>query len=239
MISFIIPTLNEEKIIGQTVRQFTAYASQHEVIVSDGGSRDATSKIAESAGARVVRHTREERQTIAAGRNAGATGAQGEFLVFIDADVSIPHPDAFFKKTLADFHADPKLFGLTVFVNVLPELETLSDKIFFGFFNYLYVVLNNVFHVGGSPGEFQMIRADAFRELHGFNELLVTGEDHDMFRRLARIGRTRFETTLTVYHPGRRPHAIGWPKLLWIYTTNTLATLFFKKALVKTWEEIR
>ena len=38
---------------------------------------------------------------------------------------------------------------------------------------------------------------------------LAAAEDMDLFRRLSRIGRTRFESRLTVYHTGRRAHAVS------------------------------
>ncbi len=76
MISIIIPTLKEEKIIGQTVGQFAVLELPHEVIVSDGGSTDSTQAIAEKKGARVIVYHGSERQTIAAGKNLGAREAK-------------------------------------------------------------------------------------------------------------------------------------------------------------------
>jgi glycosyltransferase involved in cell wall biosynthesis len=57
-----------------------------EIIVVDDASTDATPKIAEQAGARVVSINRRQ---IAAARNAGARAARGEFVFFIDADTRI------------------------------------------------------------------------------------------------------------------------------------------------------
>ena len=48
-ISIIIPTLNEEKLITQTLKQFDCDIKKNfglEVIVSDGGSTDSTLEIA-------------------------------------------------------------------------------------------------------------------------------------------------------------------------------------------------
>lgn len=58
-------------------------AESHEVVVVDDASTDATARLAEQAGARVLRVAHRQ---IAASRNAGAREARGEFLFFVDAD---------------------------------------------------------------------------------------------------------------------------------------------------------
>lgn len=84
-ISIIIPTLNEEACIGQTLAGFREQPGV-EVIVADGGSRDQTAAIAAAAGARVI--------TAPAGRgaqqNAGARVAKGRTLLFLHADTRLP-----------------------------------------------------------------------------------------------------------------------------------------------------
>jgi rSAM/selenodomain-associated transferase 2 len=79
-ISIIIPTLNEEACLGETLRRLTAEAP-HEVLVVDGGSTDATCRIA-AGGARLLRGPRGR----AAQMNLGAAHATGEVLVFLHAD---------------------------------------------------------------------------------------------------------------------------------------------------------
>ncbi|WP_153557476.1 TIGR04283 family arsenosugar biosynthesis glycosyltransferase [Roseimaritima sediminicola] len=80
-VSVIIPALNEAAAVAAAVE---SALEQHadEVIVVDGGSRDATIETAERAGARVL--------SSSAGRarqqNAGAEAAGGEMLVFLHAD---------------------------------------------------------------------------------------------------------------------------------------------------------
>jgi len=80
-ISVIIPTLNEATRIARAIDCAWA-ADADEVIVSDGGSRDNTTRIADSAGAKVICST--------AGRgtqlNAGFETSSGNVLVFLHAD---------------------------------------------------------------------------------------------------------------------------------------------------------
>jgi glycosyltransferase involved in cell wall biosynthesis len=59
-LSVVIPALNEEEAIGDTVREIklclSAASIEHEVIVVDDGSIDSTSQIAILSGARVIHH---------------------------------------------------------------------------------------------------------------------------------------------------------------------------------------
>jgi glycosyltransferase involved in cell wall biosynthesis len=91
MISFIIPAHNEESTIGRTINALHAAScaahEPYEIIVVDDASTDATTTAAAHSGAQVfsVQH-----QQIAATRNAGAARAQGDLLVFVDADTEVP-----------------------------------------------------------------------------------------------------------------------------------------------------
>ena len=94
LVSFIIPAWNEESFVATTIEAVKAaaldLAEPSEIIVADDASTDRTAEIARQHGARVV--TVHHRQ-IAATRNAGAREAQGDLLIFIDAD-TIVTPEA-------------------------------------------------------------------------------------------------------------------------------------------------
>lgn len=239
MISIIIPTLNEQRVIGETIRKLKGGLSRidHEVIVSDGGSRDGTVQIANNLGAKVV--VGQKPGTIARGRNEGAKMAQGEYLVFIDADVSINNADTFFKKLLGVFDSRSEVVAATVGIRVIPEMETFVDRLVFSSLNFFHLVSNNIFNFGRAAGEFQMIRARAFMRVGGYREDLAASEDYDMFFRLSKNGKTLYVRGLRVFHTGRRAHAIGWPRLLWEWSRNAFMVAFFKRSHSKKWDEIR
>ena len=241
MLSIIIPTLNEESVIRETLENITQCQLPHEVIVSDGGSRDKTADISrEILGTdKVLVYSGEKRQTIAGGRNAGAAIAKGDMLVFIDADITIPDPTTFFTKALTYFEKDERLVAITVRVKVLPEFATFLDRLIFGTLFYVFAFQNNITGNGAAAGEFQMIRKSAFEKVRGYNELLVAAEDMDMLSRLTKLGRVRSVGDLTVYHTGRRAHKIGWPKLLSQWAGNTYSMWFHGRAKSEVWEEVR
>jgi rSAM/selenodomain-associated transferase 2/rSAM/selenodomain-associated transferase 1 len=84
-LSIIVPTLNEERTIEQTLLPHVG-RSDIEVIIADGGSTDETVNVARQLGAIVV--------PVRAGRgrqmNAGAALASGDILLFLHADTKLP-----------------------------------------------------------------------------------------------------------------------------------------------------
>ena len=80
MVSFILPAHNEERWIRRSIAAICAamegLTESHEVIVVDDASDDATARLAEQEGARVVRVAHRQ---IAAARNAGARERAGSF----------------------------------------------------------------------------------------------------------------------------------------------------------------
>lgn len=238
MISFIIPTLNEASSLEKTLDCISAYSGDKEIIISDGKSTDATIEIAKKYTDKIIIYNGTQRQTIGMGRNLWASIANGEYLVFLDADVSIFDPDVFFARAISIMDETSDSVAITAYIRVLPEWETTADKYIFGTLNNVYFILNNILHIGGASGEFQMVRTEAFRKAGWFDEVLIGGEDHEHFRRLARIGRTISAKDLTIFHTGRRAHTIGWPKLLSIWAI-TMLPMSIRKFILKEWSVIR
>jgi glycosyltransferase involved in cell wall biosynthesis len=90
----VIPALNEEGYIGRLLDCLLAQTFQDfEVIVADSSSTDGTVRVAERYKHRIAHLNIET--TVARGvsnaRNAGADAAVGQYLLFFDADVSIPN----------------------------------------------------------------------------------------------------------------------------------------------------
>lgn len=108
--SVIVPAYREEDVIGACVRALsrqTADRARYEIIVVDDGSADATAQAAQEAGADRV--LRVEHGGPAAARNAGIAVAQGEIILFTDADCE-PAED-WIAQMLAPFD-DPRVMGV-------------------------------------------------------------------------------------------------------------------------------
>jgi glycosyltransferase involved in cell wall biosynthesis len=238
IISIIIPVKDEEKVIEKTIRQFSVVSIPHEVIVSDGGSSDKTIELAKKYADHVYVWPGQGRQTIAAGRNAGARLARGKYVVFLDADCHMDDPKHFFEVLLAQMEANSELGVVTVKIKTDPKYETVADKLVWGYMNYYNRLLNNVLHIGGGC-EFYMFSNMLFQKIGGFREDLVAAEDYDIFMRMAKVAKTRLEPSLTVYHTGRHSRKIGWPKLLWTWFINMMSLIFRDRSYSKVWKEVR
>ena len=86
-LSVIVPTLDEQDEIGATLAALQPLRARgHEVVVVDGGSRDATVAHARPLADRVLSSPRGR----ALQQNAGAAAATGEVLLFLHADTRLP-----------------------------------------------------------------------------------------------------------------------------------------------------
>lgn len=237
-LSIIIPAREEEATIARTIAQFKhALSIPHEIIVSDARSHDRTVAVARET-AHVVVVFDGERHTAGIGRNDGTKVARGEYLAFVDADVVIPDPEAFFARALAHFE-DERVVGVCGPQRAQPAVETWADRLSFGLLNLTLRIQNNLLHKGEASGKFMLVRRSAFDMVHGFREDLVTREDGDFFYRLSRVGRTIYDPSLLVYHGARRAHALGWPRLWYIWTMNTIWFALFNKSLEDDWTPVR
>ena len=109
LISIIIPTLNEEGILGTTLASLRKQAPPTEVIVVDGGSTDNTRDRARAAEAQVLHAPRGRASQL----NRGAAAASGNIYLFLHADTLLP-PDGLttIRRTLSQPSATSGTFRL-------------------------------------------------------------------------------------------------------------------------------
>ncbi len=243
LISVVVPVYQEEKLLRSTLEVLTGSLREqfdYELIVSDGGSTDSTVAIAEEFADKIVLHELDRRQTIAEGRNAGAAVAEGDIIVFINGDTLPADPPAFFADVI-QWSTQPNRDGtvaLACAVRVAPHERTIGDRMFHAFFNS-YVRLLNFVGLGMGRGECQIVRTWAFRMVGGYNPAISAGEDFDLFRRLARIGRIGQRAAGLVYESPRRFRKYGYARILAEWCINAVSVMIRKKAVSDEWEAVR
>ncbi|MDW8219255.1 MAG: glycosyltransferase [Bacteroidota bacterium] len=248
-ISFIIPVLNEQRLIMRLLEQFTPERRKRygiEVIVSDGGSTDGTQDIIAQAYSQglvsvIVHHTdTTRRQTIAEGRNVGAQRATAPILVFINADTLPQNLDALCHSILTWAHspATQSSPAAATPVHIAPEERRCSDSIFHTSMNF-YVRLLNAIGIGMGRGECHIIRRTAFEAVGGYNPNIVAGEDFDLYRRLRQYGKIAWLPQALVYESPRRFRKYGYMRIMWRWSLNALSVFIFGHSVSKEWELIR
>ena len=217
MLSIVIPTLNEEKYLPQLLNSLTQQTIPHEIIVADAHSTDKTVEIAWQYGAKVVEGGRPARA-----RNNGWRAAQGDQVLFLDADVVL-RPGALDR--LARRFEKQNLTWCTV--RSVPLSWHPFDR-------SLGVIGNGFAYFSQklrpwSAGYFIWIRKSALNTLGGFNEKLKVSEDYDLIERLSHIPdvRHRYYWTPSLRLSFRRYEVEGrWPlvkkylRILWNTLTN-------------------
>ena len=233
-ISVIVPAYNEERYIGATLNSLNCAKEcllkregrSTEIVVVDNGSTDSTASIALASGAKVIE---ESQHNIARVRNVGANAANGNVLVFIDADVIVPESLLW---RIAEAMKSEDCVGGAVDTNYQPV--KLSAKVYLQGWR-LFGKL-----AGMAQGATQFCRRDANVRLGGYDETMYMGEDVDYYWRLKRFAkrhhaRVCFIQDIQVLPSTRRFDRWSlWRTLVW---TNPLFILIFRrrKGAWKSW----
>ena len=234
MFSIVIPTLNEENIINQTIKQFDDVKDVYnlELIVSDSNSTDQTVDNSKLYADKIL-ISKIDSCNISKVRNLGASKASHDLLVFLDADIIISDTKVFFENLINIFR-NKDIVAVSPRILVDPKLENFSDKCIHSLISFISNVMN-FFGFGYSRGGCQVIRSDIFKKINGYNEKYIAGEDVDLFRRLSKLGKTRIANNITVYESPRRYREFGYVNVLFSWFMNWFYTLFFKKSFSTKW----
>lgn len=179
MLSFIVPAHDEAQLLGATLVALRDAATRSgqacETVVVDDASTDATARVAARLGAQVIR---VEHRHIAATRNAGARAANGELLVFVDADTLIDVDVV--SAAVAAIGDGAVGGGATIRLQGTPARHE----------RWAVALLGWAFRLTGiAPGCFLFCTRAAFDAAGGFDERYYAAEDVALSRALARVGR--------------------------------------------------
>jgi rSAM/selenodomain-associated transferase 2 len=191
-ISIVIPVLNEANQIVK-ILEIQQQASNIEVIVVDGGSRDQTVELAQSTGARVLQSSPGRAQQM----NTGADAAAGSILLFLHADTQLP----------AGFD--------TMIRHALSQPDTIAGAFSLKIDADLWSLRLVEWGVNGRSRFLQMpygdqaifLHTDTFKTLGGFPNLPIM-EDFELMRQLRQKG-TIALLPAAVTTSGRRWQTLG------------------------------
>jgi glycosyltransferase involved in cell wall biosynthesis len=122
-VSFILPTLNVEALIdnclASIVRQ-TYPRSRYEIILADARSTDRTREI---AGKYDVVILDDDGKNMEEGKRLALRHATGEYVVFVDADNEITHPD-YIELAVKGLAANPQALGVESYYLPSPKMSS-------------------------------------------------------------------------------------------------------------------
>ena len=178
--SVIIPTLNEEKYIGQclgALAQQTLPADRFDVIVVDNGSTDRTLEVISECSS-IIRATvlRKPKCNISEARDAAAGLAKGSFLVFLDADCLVS-PDWLRVALGLLRRGDGGVIGAFY---TIPENSTWVARTWYG-----DMAKSRRGPVSYVPSGTLFIDRSVFHKLGGFDPAIQTSEDFEFCQRVA------------------------------------------------------
>jgi len=229
-ISVVIPALNEEKLLPQTLASLNALDRKpDEILVIDASSTDKTVEVSKQAGAKVKT---VPKGTIGFSRQQGIESATGDVIAFTDADAVLPHDwldrieRALTKPNVVRYFGGFRVFDgppmYRFFINVI---QPIVNRIMFFIFRMPMATGQNMafykktaLEVGGIPTNFRM------------------AEDIEIARRLMTAGKIIFTQSEYVSASGRR----GFEKGLFIRVFKVFILYFlFRKADTIGFPEVR
>jgi len=227
--SIVIPTYNEAKYVSKTLLALKNQTfKDFEVIVKDGQSRDETVRIAKNFTSKVV-----SIRDCSAGdaRNQGAHYAEGEILVFMDADTLLP------PETLARFSElmnDASVVGASC--RKVPQGGSILDRLLYEFVN-ISTFVSGVMGLGGAHGNCMLIKRTVFERIGGFNPNIIVAEEQELVRRASKFGRYVFLLDHCVVENPRRLQKWGRLRLYRAWFVGMFKS--FKAGKKQAYEKVR
>jgi glycosyltransferase involved in cell wall biosynthesis len=216
MISIIIPTLNEEKLLPRLLKDIKDQTFEdYEVIIADAHSTDKTRQIAKEFGCKVV-----DGGMPGPGRNRGVEAAEGQYLMFFDADVTIPND--FLEKVFDEFQDRYLDIAAT---------EVYPDNLEKSKYVVMYEIYNAYIHYAqfvnpGALGFSIFMTKRLFERIGGFDESIKVGEDYDLVKRATKLGKFRILDSTSVFVSVRRMEKEGMFKFITFSIRSELHRLF-------------
>lgn len=201
-LAVVIPTLNEEKFIGNLLDSIS-YQSvlPKDIFVVDAYSKDKTRQEVKERQSKLpqLKFFQIPRSTISKQRNLGVNKTLAKHLLFLDADMVLKDP-----RTLEKYigEVEAKKPDIAASYNY-PLSNFWKDQVFFLVMNTLYRLIKPFWPMANGMNIYA--RGDFFKKIGGFDEDLRIGEDHELVQRATKFGgKFSYLNTVKVYTSVRR-----------------------------------
>jgi hypothetical protein len=172
-VAVVIPALDEEAMIAASIASART-AGVREIIVVDGGSRDATIATARAAGAHVIESAPIRGKQL----NDGAKSASSEAIIFLHADTLLPENAAHAVSGAIESGYEFGGFRLR-FLEKSRRLRFVANMI----------NLRTTLTLSPWGDQAQFITRAAFENVGGYREIAIM-EDYDLAQRMRRRGKS-------------------------------------------------
>lgn len=192
VVSVIVTTKNEEEVIGRLIKSVKGQSYKYkEIIVVDNNSWDRTIKIAKGLGALIYNFGPER----SAQRNYGVKKSNGEYLLFLDADMELSKDVVWECVNLMS--SDKKLGAL-----VIPE-NSLSKN----FWEQVKAFERSFYNEQGDEitDAVRFFSKKVFKKIGGYDEKITGPEDWDITDRVKKTGYKIASCKSVIYHHERIP----------------------------------
>lgn len=223
-ISIIIPTLNEEGFIDQLLEDIVQQDEAYEVIVADSGSFDQTEEIVRNFAKRhptkTIRFLKARKKGVSIARNTGAAHANGEYILFLDADTRIP--PGFLKNTINEMK-ERNLDAAGCYL--LPNSERVLDKTIFYLHQHLILKPLQYTKRPGAAGAGIVVKKSVHNQIFGFDEKFKYNEDLEYVKKISEIRQFRMLKSAQIIYSMRRFDEEGRPRVWFKYAVSGLCYL--------------
>lgn len=205
LFSIVIACYNGEEFLDEAIQSVLKQSYKHfEIIAIDDGSTDDTSLIVQAYP--TVNYISQQNKGVCKARNVGLQNVNGKYLIFLDQDDFLPSQRL--ENDLIEFSKNSScayIFGWTA------EVDSEGNKIrskseitpYFDTVDYSTVLEG---HLLVPPGTVTF-DVDKLKSVSGFNELLRSSEDLDLYLRLAQQYPIFCHNQITLYY---RRHNNNW-----------------------------
>ena len=211
LISVIIPVLNEESTIEDTLKQVRDLSGTKEIIVVDGGSTDKTFELATQFADKVLKSKSGRARQM----NVGAEAARGDVLFFLHSDSEIKGEVLI---SIQEKMKNSAVIGGCCSLKI--DDESWPLRFISWTSNLRAKYLNLMF---GDQGIF--VRKSIFSQIGGYPEQELM-EDWELSRKLSKFKGKLVQLSERIYTSARRWHEFGiWKTIFLMHKIKLLYTL--------------